>query len=128
MGDPAYWAGVATLPVLAISIVAVFLVARTVVRTLDDHGYTFEFIAKRDIPNQFVLRHDIWWENQHGPFFTGGWYREQPSGVYGVEPGLLITRWVGLGRKDGVAVAAYRKQVLSTVMSPAGEEADTAPV
>ena len=101
----AYVLGLLTLPALA-GLVALYVFLTTWL----DHrfGITYDLKFRRDVQGitDYTLRHDIWWERSWGPFFAGGWYRDNEMGR------RRINRWIGLGGVDGPCFVVYRSVVL----------------
>lgn len=134
LGSGVYWAGVATLPALALGL---FLLREAIAGTVSflRHrcGIIFEAKASREDEwfHEPTVRRDIWWERGFGPTFTGGWYREEPRYVSGpidghVEHHRLITRWVGLGSRRGPRVMVLHKRNLGLAPEPVKEKQEAA--
>lgn len=111
----AYWLGVITTPLLALLLFGLFVAWVRVTDVLARRGITFETKRRRDLSgiSDYVLQHDIWWERQHGPVFSGGWYREEP--VYESPSRARVNRWVGIGSADGPCLMAFHSRDLGDV-------------
>jgi len=126
-----YLLGLITLPALFCLGVGLMAAWSWLMETLDRcWGITFDVrVIRTDKTDDdafrvsdYVLQHNIWWEKSLGPFFAGGWYREEPK--YEAPSHAFATRWIGLGSPDGVSVMVYRKRDLGLVEPLAKRSAD----
>lgn len=104
-----YWLGVATLPALGAALAILIRLNGAIVDALGRRGWKVSLKASRKPENisDFTLQHDIWFERQHGPIFTGHWCRESLR-----DEGWVATRWLGIGNASGRSLIVYHKRAL----------------
>lgn len=104
-----YWLGVATLPALSTALAILIRLIGALVGALGRRGWKAQIKTSRkpeDI-SDFTLQHDIWFERQRGPIFTGHWCRESLR-----EEGWIVTRWLGVGNASGRSLIIYHKRAV----------------
>lgn len=117
MDSRSYWLGVATPFVVAAILSAAVSMWFRLLGWLDTLGFFFHLRwRERQMPNDYMLRHHIWWERSYGPIFVGGWYREEPP-RYDAPDVARFNRWVGIGRMSGPNIVAGHSRALGEVSS-----------
>lgn len=110
-----YWMGFAT-PFIIWGIGYASMIGLTYLfNWLADNGWTVEFKFGRNYEgiSDYTLRNNIWFEKQHGPIFTGHWYREDHryrDGKSFVIP--TATRWLGIGKAQGKSIMIFKQRDL----------------
>jgi hypothetical protein len=110
MNWTSFFLGFAAFPLL-MAVVFILLVAINVTaRLMKKRGWHIEFKAKRstDRISNFTLKHNIWFERQRGPIFTGYWYRE--VGDY-----AFVNRWLGIGNAEGTNLMIFKSTNLGLI-------------